>query len=109
MWRPLVIVLLVASCNTQQARPEPAPASHNEEQPAAILLGPIDRTALGGKPYGIWFDEQYGGYALDTLTLAQPKGKKIPAAVRKATALTRIAQHYLLSERANDVPEGPCE
>jgi hypothetical protein len=70
MWRQLAIVLLVASCGTQRARPEPAPVSDKEEQPAAILLGPIERTALGGEPYGTWFDEQYGGYELDTLTLA---------------------------------------
>ncbi len=70
MWRQLALVLLVASCNTQRARPEPAPVADREEQPAAILLGPIERTALGGEPYGTWFAEQYGGYQLDTLTLA---------------------------------------
>lgn len=70
MWRQLTIVFLVASCGTQQARLETAPAADKEEQPAAILLGPVERSALGGEPYGTWFDEQYGGYQLDTLTLA---------------------------------------
>ncbi len=70
MWRQLAIVLLVGSCGTQQARPEPAPVTDREEQPAAILLGRIERATLGEEPYRTWFDEQYGGYRLDTLTLA---------------------------------------
>ena len=70
MWRQLALVLLVASCNNQRARPQPALAADKEKQPAAILLGPIERSTLGGDPYRIWFDEQYGGYQLDTLTLA---------------------------------------
>ena len=70
MWWQLALVLLVASCNNQRARPQPALAAEKEKQPAVILLGPIERSTLGGDPYRIWFDEQYGGYQLDTLTLA---------------------------------------